>query len=239
MTSPSRFALYFAPPPESVWWGFGSTWLGRDACKGEPLAQPTLRDVDPKLLAVLTADPRRYGFHATLKAPIRLAPGLERSQLVSSLRAFCATQRAFALPPLRLARLDHFIALVLAGDSARIDALAARLVEHFDRFRAAPTAEELARRTERPLSPRQRAYLDWWGYPKVFEEYRFHMSLTGDISRTSSVVIDSLFEHVRADLEQIGNAPLRVDAVCLFEEPAPGAPFTLTERIAFGSLANT
>jgi putative phosphonate metabolism protein len=233
VSSPRRYALYFAPAPDSVWWRFGSTWLGRDACSGETLSQPIVSGIAAAELAGLTAEPRRYGFHATLKAPFRLVPELDRAELVASLRAFCAAEQPLSMPLLRLARLEHFIALVPAGEHAWIDALAARLVRHFDHFRAAPTAAERARRTAKPLTARQLAHLDQWGYPHVFEDFRFHMSLTGDITATAATTLDRFWGQVQAEFERISEVPLPVDAVCLFEEPAPGAAFDLTERIRF------
>ena len=49
----------------------------------------------------------------------------------------------------------------------------------FDSFRAPLTPEDRARRNPSALTPRQRDYLDRWGYPYVLEDFRFHMTLTG------------------------------------------------------------
>ena len=40
--SDARYAVYFAPPPDSDWWAFGCRWLGRDALTGRALEQPLL-----------------------------------------------------------------------------------------------------------------------------------------------------------------------------------------------------
>src|SRR5690349_3183276 len=91
----ARFALYFAPHADSAWGRFGA--------------------------AALIGDARRYGFHATLKAPFRLARGARLERLVTDLDAWCATRPQFTLPPLALARLDDFFALVPAAADPRID----------------------------------------------------------------------------------------------------------------------
>ena len=164
-----RYALYFAPAPASSWWRFGSDWLGRDAASGAIVPQPVPAGIDADRFARLTAAPRHYGFHATLKAPMRLVEGVDRAALVAALRAFCADEQPFALPPLGVGQLDDFLALVPLGDAGAIHALAARTVERFDRFRAPLTQAELARRLQKPLPARERDYLARWGYPLVFD----------------------------------------------------------------------
>ena len=51
-----------------------------------------------------------------------------------------------------------------------------------DPFRAPLTPSERARRRPEDLDPRRRALLDRWGYPHVFEAFRFHMTLTGRLA---------------------------------------------------------
>ena len=62
-----RHAIYFAPPPGTIFHDLGSRWIGRDAFTGEACEQPDLAGI-----GVVTGDPRRYGFHATLKPPFAL-----------------------------------------------------------------------------------------------------------------------------------------------------------------------
>ena len=68
-----RYALSFAPP--GGLWRLGSEWLGRCAVTGQPAQPPRIDALTAEELRTLTAAPRRYGFHATLKAPFRLADG--------------------------------------------------------------------------------------------------------------------------------------------------------------------
>jgi hypothetical protein len=104
-------------------------------------------------------------------------------------------------------------------------------VQQFDRFRAAATPAEVARRNPAHLTSRQRALLDHWGYPYVLDEWRFHMTLASGLDRDEADRIASLLDRVAAPL---CDRPLAIDAVCLFEQPRADAPFRLTQRFAFG-----
>ncbi|MEN3351695.1 MAG: hypothetical protein V7632_5330, partial [Bradyrhizobium sp.] len=80
MASHPRYAIYHAPAPDSVLHRFGSTMLGYDAASGDDLRFPD--GVTPDWRE-LTQDPRKYGFHATLKAPISLADGKDEAGLIA------------------------------------------------------------------------------------------------------------------------------------------------------------
>src|SRR3546814_20748675 len=80
--------------------------------------------------------------------------------------------------PLRLVILDGFLALVPSGPSDALEALAAGCVQRFERFRAPPSALELARRRSNGLTPRQERNLKDWGSPYVLADFRFHLTLT-------------------------------------------------------------
>ena len=77
-TAESRYAIYFVPNESSAWWRFGTLWLGRDMITGKPVARQgttIIAGVDDDYLDRITREPQRYGLHATLKAPVHLAPG--------------------------------------------------------------------------------------------------------------------------------------------------------------------
>ena len=80
-----RYAIYFAPPPGSLFHTLGSRWLGRDAFTGEQLEQPA----EPGLSAV-TGDPRRYGFHATMKPPFALRDPVRPEALLRAVAALAS-----------------------------------------------------------------------------------------------------------------------------------------------------
>ncbi|EER60933.1 protein of unknown function DUF1045, partial [Acidovorax delafieldii 2AN] len=111
-TSAHRYAVYFAPAPGTLGWLAGSHWLGRCAAQLEPLPQLDIAGVPKEDLHRLTAAPRRYGWHATLKAPFSLAPGVDWIALHQAVQAVARNLQPFTLPPMRVARLDDFLALV-------------------------------------------------------------------------------------------------------------------------------
>ena len=230
----ARYALYYAPDPGSALWRFGSSWLGRCAASGNVLAQPRFGGLDPAAFASATAAPRRYGFHATLKPPFRLAGNSTRAQLAQSLDRFCARQTAIRLPPLKVAELDGFLALVPASEDARIQALAAACMRGLDRFRAPPGAAELTRRRGGGLSTRENSLLQRWGYPFVMDRFRFHFSLTGSLRDTPPQEFAALREAATAALAAAAVEPLMLDRICVFEQPAEGADMRIVHRSRFG-----
>jgi len=222
-----RYAIYYAPPADSPLWAFGCRWLGRDPESGTDYPVEALPGFDASWLAALTAMPRHYGFHATLKPPFALAADRDGVQLQAVLTAFAAAQPPVVAPPLELAELDGFLALRPAGPATALEALAAECVRHFDRFRAPPAAAELAQRRRHGLTPRQEALLAAWGYPYVLEEFRFHLTLTGRLEESSRGHLRALLAPRLAPL--LGE-PLRVNAVALFHQPDRQQPFRLIQR---------
>lgn len=172
----------------------------------------------------LTVDARRYGFHATLKAPFRLAEGRTEAELRSAADAFAASRRPVTIADPRPATLGHFRALVPHGDQAGVDALAADAVRAFDDFRAAPNEGEIRRRRPERLSPRQRELFEQWGYPFVFDEFRFHLTLTDPVPDERADEVDAALASHFADVAGV-DVPLL--SVALFVEHNPGAPFEI------------
>jgi hypothetical protein len=172
-----RCAIYFIPPREHMLAAAAASWLRRDPYTGAGLAG-TVGGLSEEEHAFLTAAPRRYGFHATIKAPFRLAEGASLDGLVDRLDGFVRRLLPIDLE-LELESIDGFFALVPAAPAPGLDELAARVVAEFDSFRAPQDDRDLARRNVSRLSGRQLSHLVSWGYPYVFDEFRFHMTLTG------------------------------------------------------------
>jgi len=231
--APHRCAIYFAPPVLSEWWMAGSQWLGRCARTGMSQPQPRIPGVEPGRFHALTADPRRYGWHATLKAPFELAPGCGLDDLRAALRALCADHSRFTLPPVVAQRMDRFIALRPAQPSAALDALAADCVRRLHLLAAPLTEAELARRRRVPLTPHQDALLLQWGYPWVLDHFRFHLSLTGDIDGEAAATQAALQEAAQAWFGAL--PPCEVGHLSLFVEPVRGAEFMLVEQLELGA----
>ena len=229
-----RYAVYFAPPPDSEWWNFGCTWLGRDPISGLTSAQSQIPAVSAEDIADLTADPRRYGFHATLKPPFALVAECSRADFHAAVSALACQQTAFSLGRLEATRLGRFIALCPRTVNGPLQELARACVKELDSFRKRAGAQDVALRRGANLSARQDALLARWGYPYVLDEWRFHMTLTRSLFLGEE---SSLLEWLRPRIERLNASPLLVDALCVFEEPARGAPFRLTRRFGFnGSI---
>ncbi|WP_375459532.1 DUF1045 domain-containing protein [uncultured Enterovirga sp.] len=226
----SRYAVFYAPSPDSALWAFGSGLIGYDAESGASLPCPEGLPCPPAEWRALTEEPRRYGFHGTLKAPFSLAGGSADSDLVTAARDFASGRSAFDLPGLDVVTIGAFTALAPTSRSNALEDLAADSVRAFEPFRAPLSAADRERRLRAPLSGRQIGHLDRWGYPYVFDEFRFHMTLTGPLP-------DRLREPVRASLQQRYAAlrpGLRVDAVAIFRQPDRAGPFRVLARLPFG-----
>lgn len=221
----SRYAIYWAPERGSWLEAFGASWLGRDAEAGEARMRPRL---DPDLvLETLTAAPARYGFHATLKPPFRLAEGVGAADLDRELAAFAAETAPAEAPALEACAHLGFVALCPSGPAPALDALALAVVRRFERFRGPPDAAERARRQALGLSARQREMLETYGYPFVGPEFRFHATLTGRIEpQLAAQVVATVTPLVAPHLDD----PFRLDEISLFGDPGEEAPFRLLRR---------
>jgi putative phosphonate metabolism protein len=224
-----RYALYFAPPEESALWQFGSRWLGYDAATGQSWSATPVSGWSQDALSRITAEPRRYGFHATLKAPFRLAGDCTETQLLAACAAFARSQPPLLLGPLAVAPLQAFIALQPVAAPAQLGAWAFACVRAVDRFRALPTLTELQHRQRSVLSQRQQALLTAWGYPYVDDQFRFHMTLTGALAPAEQ---QQLLPCLQQQFAPLAGESVRIEALSLFVEPAPGAPFRLQQRFA-------
>lgn len=226
-----RWAIYFAPEPESPLACFGAEWLGYDVASGTTLSQPLLAEIDAERLQSITAEPRRYGFHATLKPPFALAEGFTAEKLDAAVATLARQEAAFDAPPLRLSCISGFWALTLSAPCLPLQALADRCVSELDAFRALPSAEELARRRRARLTARQDELLARWGYPYVMDEFRFHMTLTARLDIAEGAVVARVLEPLVAPLCR---EPLAIDALSLFHQPSQSAPFRLVRRHPLG-----
>jgi hypothetical protein len=205
--------------------------LGHDAATGADLPPPPIAGLTGEARDAIRLDPATYGFHATVKAPFRLAENRTEGELVAALEAFVAGRRAFAIPRLILERFPSYVALVPEGRPAALHAFADEVVGAFEPSRAALTAEEVARRKPERLSPRQRDYLDRFGYPFVFEEFQAHFSLAGPMDPATR---DLVAEALAADLPAAGPLDdVPMPGLALFRQPAPGARFRVIAHPRF------
>lgn len=216
-----RFAIYFAPSATSNLWERAATWLGRDANDGDLFNGP-VAGIDRDRLLNLTQSANRYGFHATLKAPMALADGYNEADLRAALDEFAARQRPVNLGKLRLASLQGFLALMIDGENEALADFAAHVVEDFDPFRAPMSTKDYAARASRGLSERQIELLGAYGYPYVFEQFRFHMTLT---DRLGDEDAQDIAQAAATWFGPVLEDEVILDRLSLFHEPEAGKPF--------------
>jgi putative phosphonate metabolism protein len=219
----ARVAVYYAPAVDDPLFAEAAVWLGRDPEEGVPVPQPDIADIEE-----VTAEPRVYGFHATLKPPLRLADGRQWFDVVQAADELAGRIAPFELPRLAVSDVHGFLALRETVDCPALQALADACVERLDPLRAAITEAELARRRRAKLTARQDEMLVRWGYPYVFDTWFFHMTLTRRLSAEEKRVF---MPAVEVHLARAIGLARRVTDICLFVQPAPGEPFVIEERL--------
>jgi putative phosphonate metabolism protein len=219
----ARVAIYYAPMDDDPLTGLAGHWLGRNPLTGAPMVQPALFGIEE-----VTAEPRRYGFHATLKPPMRLAEGRSWAELMTAVRAVAAGIAPFDLPRLAVHDLRGFLALRETEPCPALQALADACVDRLDAFRAPPTEAELAARRGAHLTPEQEAMLARWGYPYVFGTWFFHMTLT---RRLSDPEKETFLPAAEAYFAPVLEVPRRVVDLCIFTQAGPDAAFNIAERV--------
>jgi putative phosphonate metabolism protein len=222
MANYPRYAIYYAPAPGSDLDRFGAELLGYDAYEGADLPFPATAERPD--WHDITEDPRKYGFHATLKAPISLASGKTEDGLVAACESFAATPRPLPVIEPVVDSISGFIAIVPANASAELQCLGADCVTAFDPFRASLEPEDRERRNPSRLTPRQREHLDAWGYPYVMEDFRFHMTLTG---RLETARREDVLAMLRRSFSTIKLKTLQVDRLALFRQDDASARFRI------------
>jgi putative phosphonate metabolism protein len=229
MSAP-RYAVYFVPAAGTPLYQAGATLLGYDVYTGRRLPFPDGLGLGGDAWAALTREPRIYGFHATLKAPFRLAPETSAEDLAAHLAAFAAAREPVVIAPAMRA-IGSFTALVPDTRSAALDLLAADCVRAFDGFRAPLSDSERAKRLAAPLSERHKENLERWGYPYVFDDFRFHMTLAGPVA---PALQDAVLAGLRSRFAAIEGRPLAVDRVALLCQRDPDTPFRLVASAPLG-----
>jgi Protein of unknown function (DUF1045) len=228
-----RYAIYFVPAAQTQFYRYGSSILGYDSFTGEAVDFPRAFGDETINWSELTAPPRRYGFHATLKTPFYLSPACTETQLVSALQSFAGlghAVRTFA-PTVRL--LNGFYAVVPLKPDAALDELAASCTTIFDAYRAPMSPQERARRIALGLNQSQIQNLDRWGSPYVLTEFRFHMTLTGKIPlRRRKAVLGILlngFHRMKVE------TAVPIDRLALLKQASPDASFRVISEATLKS----
>ncbi|RWA63942.1 DUF1045 domain-containing protein [Mesorhizobium sp.] len=229
-----RYAIYYTPRQDEPLARIAANWLGRDPFGAATRPVEAVAELSAAEVAFHTASARRYGFHATLKAPFRLAPGETEASLRAALDDFAEATPDVVIPRLVIGQIDGFFALVPEAPLEPLNGFAGEVVRAFDRFRAPLTEAEIERRSPDSLKPQEFRNLCQWGYPYVFETFRFHMTLSGRVGPQESLRLRAAIDSLFADVLQ---HPVPVDALTLFVETEPGAPFMVLSHHRLGRRA--
>lgn len=227
-----RFAIYYAPPADSLLERLGAAWLGVDSLAGALLAgtdplPPDLVAALPQSHASLVRNAQVYGFHGTLKAPFRLGEKIDWTILDGAVAALADRMAPVVAPRLVVKSELGFVALQPGAPSPALDALAAACVTGLDLLRAPLTAAELAKRRRGGLDTVEDANLRNWGYPYVLERFRFHVTLSSGLAKREAAELAALLApYFEPALED----EFRIDELCLFGDPGERRPFCLLKR---------
>ena len=228
LSTEPRYAVYWAPEVHHPLWQQGCAWLGRDPCEAAVATGPARAHV---------VEPWRYGFHATLKAPMRLMTGTRRDEFLASVERLARRGHEFQMPALQVDWLDRFIAIRPVqplAERSPLQQLANACVAELDHHRAPPSDEELARRLSAPLDELAQDLLLRWGYPHVLQRWRFHMTLSDAFADPQGHDAKALFREARQCFSAALATPMAVESVCVFEQTHPEQPFQLLHRFALG-----
>ena len=223
-----RYAIYFTPEAASPLSRFGSSVIGYDANSGVDLPFLVPEGCDEASWAAVTAEPRRYGFHATLKAPFHLQVGKMEADLLAAASSLARNYSAPTIETLAVHTLGSFIALTIDGDAAKVEALAAAVVSELEPCRAPLSPADHARRRAAPLTERQVRQLEQHGYPYVFEDFRFHMTLTGQLM---GEIRSPTREWLASEYSvRVPREPIALDALSILRQDTRDSRFRIIAR---------
>jgi hypothetical protein len=209
-----RYAIFYTPVGALA--AFGAAWLGWDSATGRAVDHPDLAGVDA---AQVTQTPRKYGLHGTIKAPFRLAPDSNVAALQTDLADLAKVTAAVDIGPLHLIHADGFVGLRPVGAQRGLQDLARLIVTALDPHRAPLTEAEIARRRQAPLTPRQDQQMLDWGYPYIFADFHFHLTLSDALPAPKAAQVVQALQPVLAPMIA---RPWQVDAVTLMGQDQAG-----------------
>jgi hypothetical protein len=155
-----------------------------------------------------------------------LSPGKTETELLAACESFAGKPRPIPVITPVVGSISGFIAVVPAAPSPELERLAEDCTSEFDSFRTRLTPEDRARRNPSDLAPRQREYLDHWGYPYVMEEFRFHMTLTGWLAAERR---EPILAMLRNSFSAVGLKTLAIDRIAVFRQENANSRFRIVK----------
>lgn len=221
-----RYAIYYTPPPFSALAKFGASVLGYDCFEGQDVPFGAFPGLEEPILKLVTVEPKRYGFHATIVAPFYLGR-YDEADLVAAAEKFAAETLPVAVGGMDMRLYKSFVVLVPRDDCPALSQFAAECLRAIHPYAAPLSNGERERRTSAGLTPAQIALLDRWGYPYVLDQFQFHMTLAGPVP-------DELRNQVRdrlwAAYQEHASSVLEIDAISVLRQDDPAARFRILRR---------
>ena len=184
MTNYKRVAIYFLPKKNSSLENFGKNLLGRDINKKKKISLTRRQKYFINRgftyfdeLKDYCEEPAKYGFHATLKAPFRLKRNVKTKNFYDVISHIAAQHSRFKIKGLKIVYSKKFTFIISRKPNKLLINLENDLVKHLDTFRAELNKTEIKKRIPDSLTFKQNKYLKEWGYPFVFDQFKFHMTL--------------------------------------------------------------
>ena len=184
MTNYKRVAIYFLPKKNSSLENFGKNLLGRDINKKRKISLTRRQKYFINRgftyfdeLKDYCEQPAKYGFHATLKAPFRLKRNVKTKNFYDVISHIAAQHSRFKIKGLKIVYSKKFTFITSRKPNKLLINLENDLVKHLDTFRAELNKTEIKKRIPDSLTFKQNKYLKEWGYPFVFDQFKFHMTL--------------------------------------------------------------
>ncbi len=208
-----RYAIYYAPIENPELDLFGKCWLGWDPYKGEETTKSDLSKLPSfKKFSGLVLTPKQYGFHGTIKAPFRLKNKYTYSDLENKVREISKQIQSFHLDKLVIKKLGNFIALT-PSKNLKVNDVSNKFVEGLDFLRDDLSEDEIKKRHPHKLSFNQKKMLFKWGYPYVFNEFKFHLTLTGKLRIEE---IDNVYKYLQTILKSVNLRKIHFKSICIF-----------------------
>jgi len=110
--------------------------------------------------------------------------------------------------------------------------LACDVVRCCDEFSLPADEEEITRRRMENLTYRQELHLLQWGYPYIFRDCIFHMSLTGRLKTDERKT--AMHTILASIVGEFTEKPLPIEAIYIFHQAGRSKPFNVMQRIQLG-----
>ncbi len=229
-----RYAIYYAPSENSELDLFGKCLLGWDPYKGVETTKSDLSKLPSfKKFSSLVLTPKQYGFHGTIKAPFKLKNEYTYNDLENKVREISKQIHSFYFDQLIIKKLGNFIGLI-PTNNLKVNAVSNKFVEELDYLRDELSESEIKKRKPHKLTSNQKQMLFKWGYPYVFDEFKFHLTLT---SKLNVVEIDDVLRSLQNILKQVNLNKISFNNICIFGQKSD-EKFYFVQRFNFNNLTH-